>query len=183
MALAGARGLACDIIPVTSEEEAVAAFRRGGIDLVLLDFHLSQGDGLACLRRLRALDELVPIVALSGLEEAQVAARLLEAGADDFLSKRNFSGPHLARAVSAAVARADAVRQRGLDGAAEPRPAVTRDERELLFAVAQLRRGLPAGGARPEQVERLAEAAAAELGADRRALLTLFLRLFGGDQE
>lgn len=175
--LTAARELVCQVTAVASEAEAVAAFARGGIDLVLLDFHLSQGDGLACLRQLRARDAVVPIIVVSGLEEPQVAARLLEAGADDFLSKKNFSGPQLARAVAAAVARADALRAIG--GAAPAGPAVTPDQQELLRAVAEVRRGLPAGGARPERVERLAEAVASELGADRRAVLTLLLRLFG----
>ena len=38
---------------VASEDEAIHEFSRSGADCVILDYHLSQGDGLSCLRKLR----------------------------------------------------------------------------------------------------------------------------------
>ncbi len=52
---------------VESEDEAVDTFRSGGVDLVILDYQLAQGNGLSCLRQLRQLDPLVPVIALSGV--------------------------------------------------------------------------------------------------------------------
>src|SRR5262249_53760520 len=49
-----------------SEDEAVAAFDAHPADFVILDYHLSQGDGLSCLRKLRRHDSRVPIIAVSG---------------------------------------------------------------------------------------------------------------------
>src|SRR5947208_15233018 len=69
-----------------SEEEAVAKF-LGGCDCVLLDFNLAEGDGLHCLRRLREINAGTPVIALSGVASPEVAAELLEAGADDFIPK------------------------------------------------------------------------------------------------
>ena len=37
----------------TTEDEAVTVFLRDDFDLVILDYHLSEGNGLSCLRRLR----------------------------------------------------------------------------------------------------------------------------------
>jgi two-component system KDP operon response regulator KdpE len=55
-------------------------------DLVLLDLGLPDGDGSQLLLRLRAVTG-VPIIVLSGRNEDEHKVALLDAGADDFLSK------------------------------------------------------------------------------------------------
>lgn len=95
-----------------SEDEAVAAFNQGGFEFVILDYHLTQGNGLSCLKQLRGLDPIVPIVAVSGVATPQIAEELLSAGADDYLSKRDLEANVLTRSVREALARADAWRQR-----------------------------------------------------------------------
>lgn len=101
-----------DIACAASEDDAVAEFGRGGVEFVILDYNLTQGNGLNCLRRIRARDQIVPVVTVSGAATAEVAAELVETGADDFISKWDLDAPTLARSVRAALARADAYRQR-----------------------------------------------------------------------
>jgi len=96
------------------EEDAVARF-RGGCDCVLLDYNLAEGDGLNCLRRLRALEPVTPIIAVSGVATPQIAADLLEAGADDYLPKSGLGTDSLGKSLKAALARADAFRHRAAD--------------------------------------------------------------------
>lgn len=72
---------------VTREDEALAAFEPGRFDLVILDYMLAQGNGLHLLREFRARDRVVPIVALSGVATAAVAAELIREGADDYFDK------------------------------------------------------------------------------------------------
>src|SRR5262245_53291706 len=72
---------------VAGEDEAIHEFSRSGADCIILDYHLSQGDGLSCLRKLRRLDPMVPIVAVSGEATPEIAAELLRVGADDYISK------------------------------------------------------------------------------------------------
>jgi DNA-binding NarL/FixJ family response regulator len=103
-----------DVYHADSEEAAVESFRTNGIQLVLLDFHLTAGDGLSCLRRLRAIDPLVPIVALSGAATPEIASELLEVGADDYLSKQDLSREALATAVRNVLSRVDLVKQEGV---------------------------------------------------------------------
>jgi CheY-like chemotaxis protein len=96
-----------EITPVESENEAIDKM-KGGYDMVLLDYHLMQGNGLNCLRRIRQLDAHIPIIAISGVATPEIAAELLEAGADDYFSKDGFEPEVFSRSVRAALARADA---------------------------------------------------------------------------
>jgi Flp pilus assembly CpaE family ATPase/CheY-like chemotaxis protein len=199
--LTGIKGLRCTVVPVASESEAVAQFRRQPFDVVLLDYHLAQGNGLGCLRQLRALAPIVPIVVISGVADPQVAAELLDAGADDFLSKENLTGEALARSLAVAVARADACKQRlVIEHSTEPaqvdaffdqmrKTAGARDEKELLHSLHELQQSGWPSRFSAGQIQRLVDLVCGELdktpsaGGElpRRALLALFLRLFGGE--
>jgi len=106
--------LAFDVKPADSEDEALAKV-GDGFDIVLLDYHLAQGNGLNCLRKMRQQYPHLPIIAVSGVATPEIAAELLEAGADDYFSKENFDPELFARSVRAAIARADAWRARAPD--------------------------------------------------------------------
>lgn len=95
-----------------SEEEAIHQFSSHAADIVLLDYHLSQGNGLSVLERIRAIDPLVPIIAISGQALAETASDLLRAGADDFIYKRDLTNQRLTTAIQAALQRAQQIRAR-----------------------------------------------------------------------
>jgi len=101
-----------DILSAESEDAALVEFSGGGVDFIILDYHLMQGNGLSCLEELRRRDRIVPIIAVSGVATPEIAAELLQVGADDFISKKDLSNDVLARSVRDALARADAWRQR-----------------------------------------------------------------------
>jgi DNA-binding response OmpR family regulator len=62
---------------------------KGGIDVVLLDLSLPDSHGLDTVYRLRAQEPDVPIVVLTGIEDLQMAEKVLEAGAQQYLVKGN----------------------------------------------------------------------------------------------
>ena len=97
---------------VESEDDAVDTFQRGVVDLVILDYRLAQGDGLNCLHQLRRLDAIVPVIAVSGTVTLAVAAQLIEAGADDCLSKESIDKIILAESMVSALIRAKGIRAR-----------------------------------------------------------------------
>jgi CheY-like chemotaxis protein len=101
-----------DITCAKSEDEAVAAFERDGADLVLLDYHLTQGNGLSVLEHIRRLDPLVPVIALSGAASPRIAAELVRAGADDFIAKGDLATQRLTASVRMALVRSQQVRAR-----------------------------------------------------------------------
>jgi DNA-binding NtrC family response regulator len=57
------------------------------IKAVVLDHGLPDGDGILALRRLREIRANVPVIMLTGLNDAETAVKALRAGADDYLTK------------------------------------------------------------------------------------------------
>jgi DNA-binding response OmpR family regulator len=99
------------ITAVASEELAMECFQKTKIDLVLLDYQLVQGNGMHLLGRLRELDPIIPIIAISGVATSEIAAELVLAGADDYFNKRDLSSDRLATTIRSSLRRADAVRK------------------------------------------------------------------------
>jgi signal transduction histidine kinase len=67
--------------------QAVAAARQGGFDLILMDIHMPEMDGLEAIQVLRAEGNKLPIVALTALASLEDEQMCLKAGANAFLSK------------------------------------------------------------------------------------------------
>jgi signal transduction histidine kinase/FixJ family two-component response regulator len=83
---------------------------QGGFDCVLLDFELAGDTGLDVLRDLRERGNVVPVVALTGHADPNVAAALLKSGASDFLTKDRITPERLEQVVRAAIRLAAAER-------------------------------------------------------------------------
>ncbi len=101
-------------------EQALAAARDGGLDLLLLDLMLPSMSGLEVLRTMRAEGIETPVIILSakGSEVDRVVG--LKVGADDYIPKP-FSRPEL-------LARVESVlrRQRRTQASGDERPAEVR---------------------------------------------------------
>lgn len=98
-ALLEGRGLTVDHF--VTAEEALQQFQQHPYDLVLTDVVLEgQMSGYSLLRALRALDGpkgRVPVLALSGFDDAARKIELLRAGANDYVSKPALDEELLAR--------------------------------------------------------------------------------------
>ena len=74
-------------------------YAQGAVyDLVILDLMLPGLDGLSVLKRLRARKDATPVLILTAKEGKDTIVELLNAGADDYLSKPFDLGELLARA-------------------------------------------------------------------------------------
>ncbi|MDP9291342.1 MAG: PAS domain-containing protein, partial [Verrucomicrobiota bacterium] len=92
-------------------QEGLAAIRAGGLDLILLDLDLPDGDGLAAFKAVCAHAHGVPIIVLSGEDNEQIAFQIVHGGAQDSLVKAEIDSRMLARSIRYAVERANTERE------------------------------------------------------------------------
>jgi two-component system, NarL family, sensor histidine kinase UhpB len=85
--------------------EGVEALHRYEFDVVLLDLHLPDGDGLETLAKIRAHAPDLPIVILSGSDDHNLALEAVQAGAQDYLVKGDTDSKVVLRAVLYAIER------------------------------------------------------------------------------
>ncbi|UOF91298.1 response regulator [Fodinisporobacter ferrooxydans] len=76
-----------DACTCSNGREALEYFKQEPMDVVLVDYHMPEMDGLATVRELRKLDTNVPILVLTVDERQEIADRFLDAGATDFALK------------------------------------------------------------------------------------------------
>ena len=67
-------------------EEAASLFEDGQFDLVVTDLNMPRVDGLELVRRIRQSSS-VPVLVLTVRQEEREKVRLLDAGADDYVTK------------------------------------------------------------------------------------------------
>lgn len=95
-ALRDGAGFAVDCAPDGKEGDELAS--SGCYDLIILDLMLPKLDGLSVLKRVRGRRDSTPILILTAKEGKQSVVELLNAGADDYLSKPFDLGELMARA-------------------------------------------------------------------------------------
>jgi len=74
-------------VGAASGQEALDVVKRERPDIVLLDIKMPGMDGMEVLRKLRALDEGLPVVMISGHGNTATAVEAIRLGAIDFLDK------------------------------------------------------------------------------------------------
>jgi signal transduction histidine kinase len=144
--------------------DAVARLGGGGIDAVLLDLSLPDARGLEALHRMRAAAPAVPVVVLTGAEDA-VGEQAMNEGAQDYLRKGDVHGHLLRRALRYAIQRQSFVdRERLLkqehDARLSAEEAVRARDEFISIAAHELRTPLAALQLQVTQLERRARAAA-----------------------
>ena len=98
------RGFSCEISH--NGYEALSAVKSLTYDVVLLDLDIPYITGLEILKKMRKLNVSVPTIAVSGLDDINNKVELLNAGADDYITK-----PFDSRDL---IARVEAVTRRGI---------------------------------------------------------------------
>ncbi|MEO1301810.1 MAG: sigma-54 dependent transcriptional regulator [Myxococcota bacterium] len=76
-----------DVVAATTGAEGLDALPRHPIDVVLLDLHLPDQDGLSVLSKMRVEEHDQPVLMMSGEGTVESAVRATQLGAVDFLQK------------------------------------------------------------------------------------------------
>ena len=107
-----------EFIGAATGQEGLALAEREAPDLVLLDIKMPGMDGMEVLTRLRAMNETLPVVMISGHGTTTTAVEAIKQGAIDFLDKPFESTDRLLvtiaqRARAGAAARREPVAEEG----------------------------------------------------------------------
>lgn len=92
-------GHAPRLLSAISLAEARACLASETPSLILLDLALPDSNGIATVQAIHELSADTPIVVLSGQRDADFEAKVLEAGAQDYLVKGEFDGESIGRAI------------------------------------------------------------------------------------
>jgi diguanylate cyclase (GGDEF)-like protein len=98
-------GTAFDLEWVDGLSKGLKELNAGLVDLVLLDLHLPESRGLDTFNATRACAPTVPIVVLTGLDDRELALKVVRNGAQDYLVKGQIDNPALLRSMQYALIR------------------------------------------------------------------------------
>jgi light-regulated signal transduction histidine kinase (bacteriophytochrome) len=103
--LAGVPGASFDFTWVGRLAAGLKSMAETDFDVVLLDLSLPDSHGLETFYQVQAQTPKVPVVVLTGFDDAAVAIQAMQAGAQDFLNKGALDGNMLTRAIRYAIER------------------------------------------------------------------------------
>jgi two-component system sensor histidine kinase/response regulator len=91
----------------TTDRLATALLRlgAGGIDAILLDLALPDSKGRETFNKAKAQAPTVPIIVLTGLGDEALALKMVQEGAQDYVTKIDLNGSVLSRAIRYAIER------------------------------------------------------------------------------
>ncbi len=108
----------------TADRLATALLRlsAGGIDAILLDLALPDSKGSDTFNRAKAQAPTIPIIVLTGLGDEALALKMVQEGAQDYVTKIDLNGSVLSRAIRYAIERGKSEQQiRGFNEELEER--------------------------------------------------------------
>lgn len=103
--LTRSRGEPPELVHEERLSSALEALHREDFDVVLLDLHLPDASGEACVRAIQQVNPTVPIVVLSGEDSEEFAIGILKEGVQDYLVKWDGEGKVILRAIRYAIER------------------------------------------------------------------------------
>lgn len=90
---------------IETAEEAEEAVRKGDHDIALIDNQINESSGLELIRTMRANNAQVPLILLTGSSDPSIDLTALEAGAVDYIDKKDLSSRVLERSIRYAYAQ------------------------------------------------------------------------------
>jgi CheY-like chemotaxis protein len=107
------------IIHVRRLSEAVGTLATVPVDVIVLDLGLPDCSGVESVRAIREAGAHAPIVVLTGSDDEKLALSCIDAGAQDYLAKREVGAHNLRRAIGYSITRIREAQLRGLEDTLE----------------------------------------------------------------
>ncbi|GAB6143821.1 response regulator [Desulfocicer niacini] len=96
---------AIDLTAVKTLSDGMKFLDKQTVDIILLDLHLPDSNGLDTFRALQKIVNHIPVIILSGLSDEKIALDSLREGAQDYLVKGQIDGNLLRRSIRYAIER------------------------------------------------------------------------------
>ncbi len=94
-----------DIVSTGSIEGAITLLYQRAFSLLFLDLHLPDSDGLNSLDELAKVNAKIPVIVLSGRKDRTLSLQAISHGAQDFLTKSDYTPQVLEKAVVYSIER------------------------------------------------------------------------------
>ena len=94
-----------DVVRVGTLQEAVARVSQERFDAVLLDLSLPDASGSIAVTTMRQAAPDLPLIIMTGLEDADFASHVIDMGAQDYISKNTSNPEVLSRSIRYAISR------------------------------------------------------------------------------
>jgi len=96
---------AMEILHVNNMAHGLKALARGGIDVVLLDLTLPDSSGHNTFGMLHEHASTIPVIVLTGMDDKEMAIRIVQEGAQDYLVKSLVDYTMLVRSIRYSIER------------------------------------------------------------------------------
>ena len=96
-------GLDATVLEEADPTAAIASLGSLEPDVIVLDYGFPKHDGLSALREIRARDSQVPVIVMTGMDDAVVVVELMKAGAVDYLPKAGLTPERLGQSIRHAL--------------------------------------------------------------------------------
>lgn len=99
------RSLRADLVRVERLKEGLVRLKEEAFDVVLLDLHLPDSEGMETFSRLHLAFPKVPLVVLTGLADDEAGVKAVAEGAQDYVVKGDLDARLLERTIRYALER------------------------------------------------------------------------------
>ncbi|GFE68647.1 hybrid sensor histidine kinase/response regulator [Chroococcus sp. FPU101] len=96
-------GLSLKISEAGDCATAIAQVDQHPFDCIFVDYRLPDSDGLALVKQFRSQGLTIPLIALTGQGDDQIAVELMKAGASDYLSKSRINSGRLVQTLQSVM--------------------------------------------------------------------------------
>ncbi|MCA8989851.1 MAG: SpoIIE family protein phosphatase [Planctomycetaceae bacterium] len=97
---------------IATYDGGVSELKSGQYDVCLLDYRLGARDGVQLLKEAVKQGCRIPVILITGFDDDELVKEALQAGATDYLTKQELSGPVLTRSIRFAIDRRQGEEQR-----------------------------------------------------------------------